>query len=67
MSSPTNTASRMYFSPKEVEAVFGIPLSTLAYWRRVQEGSPYHRIGARSIKYGRADLDRWFEASRATR
>jgi hypothetical protein len=51
---------RPYLSPKEVELEFGIPATTLAFWRKagVGSGPVFLRFGRR-IKYRRIDIDAW--------
>jgi len=53
---------RSYLSPKEVEREFGIPSTTLAFWRKIDiEGGPAFLRFGRRIKYRRSDLDAWIK------
>jgi predicted DNA-binding transcriptional regulator AlpA len=47
---------------KEVEAEFGIPMSTLRHWRRMRMGPRYRKLG-RLVRYHRDDLDEWLRQS----
>lgn len=59
MAATTDTSSRVLLSPKEVEARYGIPVATLAYWRRLGSGGPPSlRVGAR-VKYRVVEVDEW--------
>ena len=42
----------------------GIPAETLRYWRQRGEGPAYTKLG-RSIRYPRAEVQRWLDAQTA--
>lgn len=52
-----------YYSPIEVEAIYGIKVGTLAQWRWMKIGPEYSKIG-RSIRYSADKLDRYFKRNR---
>ena len=53
---------RILLSPREVEAIYGIPVPTLAYWRKHgTDGPKFLRIGPRRIKYRVKDVDSWVD------
>ena len=58
------TAAKRYYSPKEVEAVYGIPHTTLANWRSSGKGPPYCKAGPKLVRYAQEDLDMWLAARR---
>lgn len=43
---------------EEAAALIGVPVSTMAYWRRENIGPKYYKIG-RLIRYVRAELLAW--------
>lgn len=58
--SVTDIAPRQDLSPTELAAYSGIKGSTLAAWRKRGEGPPYFQLG-RTVRYPRAEFDRWVE------
>ena len=54
---------KKYLFPKEVEAIYGIPVKTLANWRCKGRGPAYYKYGAR-IRYSIMDLDHWVQQHR---
>jgi len=59
---PDTLAERAFLSPKEVEAIYGIPVSTLSFWRNASGSGPkFTRVGDRRIKYRRADIESWLQ------
>jgi predicted DNA-binding transcriptional regulator AlpA len=52
--------SRFYMNEQAVAAYLGISWSTLGKWRRRGVGCPrYTRLGRRTIRYLRSDVERW--------
>ena len=52
-----------YLSPKEVQAVFGIRVSTLASWRCRGLGPDYYKPEG-TVYYKRSELDEYMKAQR---
>jgi hypothetical protein len=55
--------SRQLVSTKELSAIWGVPESTLRYWRSAETGPPYVKLGGR-IKYDLADVERYVRANK---
>src|SRR5829696_7532311 len=53
---------RDILSIEEVAGMTGVPLSTLRYWRHLDNGPKPFRLGGR-IKYRRADVEAWIKAA----
>jgi predicted DNA-binding transcriptional regulator AlpA len=53
-------------SPREVEAEYGYPERTLETWRTRGRGPAWLRIGTRSVRYDRADIEAWQASIRVT-
>jgi len=51
---------RQYFSPKEVEAIWGLKTDTLYRWRHDGIGPEFSRAG-RSIRYHRDDIEKFLK------
>lgn len=51
-------------SERDVSLETGIPAGTLRYWRARGLGPPYIRLGTRSPRYVRADVQAWLERRR---
>lgn len=47
------------FDTQATAAVLGMSPGTLVNWRASGEGPPFVRLGARRVRYRRADLERW--------
>lgn len=47
----------------EVADVLGVSTQTLAYWRSRREGPRSFKMGPRSVRYRRSDLDAWLQAN----
>jgi hypothetical protein len=54
---------RKFFSPKEIEAIYGIPENTLARWRHLRQGPSFFKLGGK-VMYKREQLDTWIEEHR---
>jgi predicted DNA-binding transcriptional regulator AlpA len=48
---------------KETSQEYGIPEPTLTDWRYKSLGPPYVRLGPKSIRYRRRDIEAWLEAN----
>jgi predicted DNA-binding transcriptional regulator AlpA len=55
--------SRQLVSTKELSAIWGVPESTLRYWRSAETGPTYVKLGRR-IKYDLADVERYVRANK---
>ena len=55
--------SRQLVSTKELSAIWGVPESTLRYWRSAETGPPYVKLGGR-IKSDLADVERYVRANK---
>ncbi len=55
--------SRQLVSTKELSEIWGVPESTLRYWRSGETGPPYVKLGGR-IKYDLADVERYVRANK---
>lgn len=58
--------SKKMLRPSEVEAEYGIPQGTLAYWRYVGIGPKFYRFSARCIRYDVAALESYKRNSEVT-
>ena len=54
---------RRLVSTKELSEIWGVPESTLRYWRSAETGPPYVKLGGR-IKYDLADVERYVRANK---
>lgn len=61
--SPQHRLPRQLVSTKELAAIWGVPESTLRYWRSAETGPPYVKLGGR-IKYDLADVERYVRANK---
>ncbi len=53
--------NKRYLSPKDVEEIYNIPITTLEQWRSKKRGPIYHKLG-KHIRYTPLDVDKWVEA-----
>jgi hypothetical protein len=61
---PTDRRSRRQLvSTKELSEIWGVPESTLRYWRCAEIGPTYVKLGGR-IKYDLADVERYVRANK---
>ncbi len=56
---------RQLVSTKELSEIWGVPESTLRYWRCAEIGPPYVKLGGR-IRYDLADVEHYVRANRRT-
>jgi hypothetical protein len=54
---------RRLVSTRELSAIWGVPESTLRYWRCAELGPPYVKLGGR-IKYDLADVESYVRANK---
>jgi hypothetical protein len=54
---------RRLVSTRELAEIWGIPESTLRYWRSAEIGPPYVKLGGR-IKYDLQDVERYVRANK---
>ena len=54
---------RQLVSTKELASIWGVPESTLRYWRSAETGPPYVKLGGR-IKYDLADVELYVRANK---
>ena len=55
--------SRRLVSTKELAEIWGLPESTLRYWRCAETGPPYVKVGGR-IRYDLADVENYVRANK---
>jgi hypothetical protein len=60
---PDRRICRQLVSTKELSEIWGVPESTLRYWRSAETGPPYVKLGGR-IKYHLADVERYVRANK---
>jgi hypothetical protein len=60
---PDRRICRQLVSTKELSEIWGVPESTLRYWRSAETGPPYVKLGGR-IKYHLADVERYVGANK---
>jgi len=46
-------------SPRDVAAITGLSVETLAQWRSQKKGIPYLKISRNCARYRQSDLDGW--------
>jgi len=56
---------KTYLTPKEAAEHLGCSKSFLDAKRLTGGGPTYSRLGSRSVRYSRKDLDAWMESRRA--
>lgn len=54
---------RQLVSTRELSEIWGVPESTLRYWRSAETGPPYVKLGGR-IKYDLADVEHYVRANK---
>jgi Helix-turn-helix domain len=60
---PDRRNCRQLVSTKELSEIWGVPESTLRYWRSAETGPAYVKLGGR-IKYDLADVERYVRANK---
>jgi hypothetical protein len=60
---PDRRIFRQLASTRELSEIWGVPESTLRYWRCAETGPPYVKLGGR-IKYDLADVERYVRANK---
>jgi hypothetical protein len=60
---PDRRIFRQLVSTRELSEIWGVPESTLRYWRCAETGPPYVKLGGR-IKYDLADVERYVRANK---
>ena len=60
---PDRRNCRQLVSTKDLSEIWGVPESTLRYWRCAQTGPPYVKLGGR-IKYDLTDVERYVRANK---
>jgi len=50
--------------PREAAEYLGVGLIALRDWRYRRIGPPYIRLGHRTVRYRKSDLDAWLERQR---
>ena len=60
---PDRRVCRRLVSTRELSEIWGVPESTLRYWRCAETGPPYVKLGGR-IKYDLADVERYVRANK---
>ncbi|WP_237185199.1 helix-turn-helix domain-containing protein [Rothia nasimurium] len=59
------TADIRLYTPKEVQDLTGVPVSTLANWRNLQKGIPYVKVGS-SVRYEHSAIAAYIAGHRIT-
>lgn len=44
---------------RQLEAEYGIPAATWRWWRHVEQGPRWFRVGKRTVFYRREDVEQW--------
>ena len=52
-----------YLSPKQVETMFNLPVTSLEKWRSLKMGPPYMKCG-KHIRYNPEEVEKWMEKQR---
>src|SRR5689334_132908 len=60
---PARSRYRRLISTKELSEIWGIPESTLRYWRGAEIGPPYVKLGGR-IKYDLGDVEHYVRVNK---
>jgi hypothetical protein len=60
---PDRRSCRQLVSTRELSEIWGVPDSTLRYWRSAETGPPYVKLGGR-IKYDLADVEHYVRANK---
>src|SRR6267378_7276237 len=60
---PDRSICRQLVSTRELSEIWGVPESTLRYWRSAETGPPYVKLGGR-IKYDLADVEHYVRANK---
>jgi hypothetical protein len=60
---PDRRICRQLVSTRELSEIWGVPESTLRYWRSAETGPPYVKLGGR-IKYDLADVEHYVRANK---
>ena len=63
VSSNHSASPRRLVSTRELAEIWGIPESTLRYWRSAEIGTPYVKLGGR-IKYDLQDVERYVRVNK---
>lgn len=50
-------------TPKEASSLLRVSEKTLEAWRSKGGGPKFHRLGHRTVRYTRADLEAWTQAA----
>lgn len=58
------TSAPRLLDPDEVATLLGVTKTLLSRWRSEGRGPKYLKLGAKSIRYDRRDLDAWIEAEK---
>jgi predicted site-specific integrase-resolvase len=62
-SAASRDRSRDWMTPKQAAFYLGVSPFTMALWRKSNKAPSWHRMHGR-IRYTRADLDQWINATR---
>lgn len=56
-----------FLTPEETAALLKVSPDTLRVWRREGKGPQFHRLGHRTVRYSRPQLEAWMTGSTATK
>jgi len=57
----SNKIKKEWLSPKEVEAEYGLSVSTLAKWRMAKKNIQFSKVG-KAVKYKRSDIETFLDS-----
>ncbi len=56
-----------FLTPEETAALLKVSPDTLRVWRREGKSPQFHRLGHRTVRYSRHQLEAWMGGSTATK
>jgi excisionase family DNA binding protein len=63
MTPAIDNADREYLTERDLAALLGVGVSTVQQWRYAGRGPRYVKLGARLVRYHRADVEAWRTAN----
>lgn len=55
-----------WMTPRETAAYIGVSVETVRGWMRKRTGPAFTRVGYRTVRYRRSDVDGWMEKRKRT-
>jgi predicted DNA-binding transcriptional regulator AlpA len=62
LEAPSQTDPGQLLTPRQVVALLAVDLRTLQYWRSCNKGPAFLRLGAKMVRYRRADIDEFLRS-----